>query len=174
MPGGAPVAELLCDYLLQALLQAHRSTSRQWGGNDSRPHRQTYFRHRLRAIRFLKEAGCPEVVAGTTITRQNADLLADMLAVVLGSGADSWGFHLMTPEGRAGEHRDLLPTPRQLRRAAQFGRRLRSLFHVEMDNEWGSAGGDDCYYRDEPFVCGAGRFSCVVSSTGEVMPCTIA
>ena len=126
----------------------------------------------LRAIRVLKEAGCPEVVAGTTITRQNADLLADMLAVVLGSGADSWGFHLMTPEGRAGEHLDMLPTPRQLRRAAQFGRRLRSLFHVEMDNEWGSAGGDDCFYRDETFVCGAGRFSCVISSTGEVMACT--
>jgi radical SAM protein with 4Fe4S-binding SPASM domain len=126
----------------------------------------------LRAIRALKDTGVAEVVAGTTITRRNADLLADMLAVVLGTGVDSWGFHLMTPEGRAGEHRDLLPTLRQLRRVAQFGRRLRSLFHVEMDNEWGSAGADDCFYRDEAFSCGAGRFSCVVSATGEVMPCT--
>jgi radical SAM protein with 4Fe4S-binding SPASM domain len=49
---------------------------------------------------------------------------------------------------------------------------LRSLFHVELDNEWGSAGADDCFYRDDPFVCGAGRHSCVVSATGEVMPCT--
>jgi radical SAM protein with 4Fe4S-binding SPASM domain len=126
----------------------------------------------LRAIRLLKETGCDEVVAGTTINRQNADLLADMLADVLASGADSWGFHLMTPEGRAGEHLDLLATPSQLRRVAAFGRRLRSLFHVELDNEWGSAGGEDCFYRDEPFMCGAGRFTCVVSSTGEVMPCT--
>jgi radical SAM protein with 4Fe4S-binding SPASM domain len=126
----------------------------------------------LRAIRALKEAGCGEVVAGTTINRDNADLLADMLANVLGSGADSWGFHLMTPEGRAGEHRELLATPTQLRRVAAFGRRLRSLFHVELDNEWGSAGAEDCFYRDEPFACGAGRFTCVVSATGEVMPCT--
>jgi radical SAM protein with 4Fe4S-binding SPASM domain len=126
----------------------------------------------LRAIEALKRTGCREVVAGTTITRENADLLADMLPDVLGSGADSWGFHLMTPEGRAGQHTDLLPTPHQLRRVAAFGRRMRSLFHVELDNEWGSAGADDCFYRDEPFLCGAGRISCVVSATGEVMPCT--
>src|SRR5262249_30325575 len=58
----------------------------------------------LRAIRALREAGCPEVVAGTTINRDNADLLADMLPAVLASGAHSWGFHLMTPEGRANGH----------------------------------------------------------------------
>jgi radical SAM protein with 4Fe4S-binding SPASM domain len=126
----------------------------------------------LRAIRALRALGVPEVVAGTTINRDNADLLADMLAVVLGSGAHSWGFHLMTPEGRAGAHRDLLATTAQLRRVASFGRRLRSLFHVELDNEWGSAGEEDCFYRDSPFHCGAGRISCVVSATGEVMPCT--
>jgi radical SAM protein with 4Fe4S-binding SPASM domain len=126
----------------------------------------------LRAISALKKAGVAEVVAGTTINRQNADLLADMLPTVLESGADSWGFHLMTPEGRAGEHEDLLPTIRQLRRVAAFGRRLRSYFHVEFDNEWGSAGDQDCFYRDIPFMCGAGRFACVVSATGEVMPCT--
>jgi radical SAM protein with 4Fe4S-binding SPASM domain len=126
----------------------------------------------LGAIRALKRAGCPEVVAGTTITRDNADLLADLLPIVLASGADSWGFHLMTPEGRAGQNRHLLPTLRQLRRAAAFGRRVRAYFHVELDNEWGGAGGDDCFYRDDPFLCGAGRVSCVVSAAGEVMPCT--
>jgi radical SAM protein with 4Fe4S-binding SPASM domain len=134
--------------------------------------REGSFDAALRAIRALKRADCPEVVAGTTITRANADLLADMVPIVLESGADSWGFHLMTPEGRAGAHLDLLPTPGQLRRVAAFGRRLRALFHVELDNEWGSAGADDCFYRDDPFVCGAGRHSCVVSATGEVMPCT--
>lgn len=126
----------------------------------------------LAALRALKRAGCPEVVAGTTINRENADLLADLFPIVLDSGADSWGFHLMTPEGRAQEHRELLPTPRQLRRVAAFARRLRAVFHVELDNEWGSAGTDDCFYRDSSFQCGAGRTSCVVSATGEVMPCT--
>lgn len=126
----------------------------------------------LRAISALKRAGCPEVVAGTTVTRDNADLLADMVATVLASGADSWGLHLVTPEGRAGEHPELLATPAQLRRVAGFARRLRTVFRVELDNEWGSAGDEDCFYRDGPFLCGAGRFSCVVSATGEVMPCT--
>jgi radical SAM protein with 4Fe4S-binding SPASM domain len=126
----------------------------------------------VRAIKALKEAGCAEVVAGTTITRENADLLADMVPTILASGADSWGFHLMTPEGRGNENRHLLATPRQLRRVAQFGRRMRSVFHVELDNEWGSAGEDDCFYRDSHFMCGAGRFTCVISANGEVMPCT--
>jgi radical SAM protein with 4Fe4S-binding SPASM domain len=134
--------------------------------------REGSFDAALRAIVALRDAGVPEVVAGTTINRDNADLLADMLGVVLGSGAHSWGFHLMTPEGRAGAHRDLLATPAQLRRVASFGRQLRSLFHVELDNEWGSAGDEDCFYRDDSFHCGAGRASCVVSATGEVMPCT--
>jgi radical SAM protein with 4Fe4S-binding SPASM domain len=140
--------------------------------HDSFRGRAGSFDAALRAIAALKRAGCPEVVAGTTITRANADLLADLLPDVLASGADSWGFHLMTPEGRAGRHLDLLPTPRQLRRVAALGRRFRSLFHVELDNEWGSAGADDPFYRDSAFVCGAGRFSCVVSAGGEVMPCT--
>lgn len=126
----------------------------------------------LAAIRTLKQAGCPEVVAGTTITRANADLLVDLFPAVLASGADSWGFHLMTPEGRAGRNLHLLATTEQLRRVAALGRRLRSVFHVELDNEWGSAGADDWLYRDDRFRCGAGRFSCVVSATGEVMPCT--
>jgi radical SAM protein with 4Fe4S-binding SPASM domain len=126
----------------------------------------------IRAIKALKHIGVPEVVAGTTINRQNADLLADLAGDVFASDADSWGFHLMTPEGRASEHTELLPTPRQLRRVAGFGRRLRAVFHVELDNEWGGAGRDDAFYRDTPFTCGAGRFSCVVSATGDVMPCT--
>ncbi len=125
-----------------------------------------------RAIRLLKDAGVPEVVAGMTVTRGNADLVADMLPMIIGTGADSWGLHLMTPEGRAGEHRELLATPAQLRRVAAFARRARSVFHIELDNEWGGAGDDDCYYRDDPFICGAGRFSCVVAVDGELMPCT--
>lgn len=126
----------------------------------------------LGAMRALKDAGVREVVAGTTVHRDNADLLTAMAPDVLSSAADAWGLHLMTPEGRANEHRDLLPTPAQLRRVASFARRMRAVFRVELDNEWGSARDDDCFYRDNAFVCGAGRFSCVVSATGEVMPCT--
>mgnify|MGYP002622669470 CR=1 FL=1 len=126
----------------------------------------------LRAMQLLKDAGCGEVVAGTTVTRGNADLLADVANVVLQSAADSWGLHLVTPEGRAGDHAEILPTPTQLRRVAAFARRMRNVMRVELDNEWGSACDEDCYYRDDAFMCGAGRFSCVVSATGEVMPCT--
>jgi radical SAM protein with 4Fe4S-binding SPASM domain len=126
----------------------------------------------IRAMRALKRIGVSEVVAGTTINRENADLLADMVDDVFASGADSWGLHLMTPEGRAREHLELLPTPRQLRRIAGFARRLRAVFKVELDNEWGGAGRDDPFYRDNAFACGAGRISCVISATGDVMPCT--
>lgn len=126
----------------------------------------------VRAIGALRASGCPEVVAGTTVTRDNADHLVDLLPAVLDSGAHSWGLHLVTPEGRAGRHPELRPTPDQLRRVAGLARRLRGAMRVELDNEWGSAGADDCFYRDDPFVCGAGRISCVVSATGEVMPCT--
>jgi radical SAM protein with 4Fe4S-binding SPASM domain len=130
------------------------------------------FDRAIAAIASLKRVGVREVVCGTTINRENADLLADLAPAVLASEADSWGFHLMTPEGRASGRPELLATPHQLRRAAAFGRRLRAVFHVELDNEWGSAGADEPFYRDEPFLCGAGRFSCVISATGEVMPCT--
>lgn len=126
----------------------------------------------LAAVRLLKQLGCPEVVIGTTITRDNADLVADMFPIVAGSGADSWGFHLFAPEGRGQDHLGLFPTEAQLRRVAAFARRRRPLFSIELCNEWGSAGDDDIFYRDSPFLCGAGRISCVVSATGEVMPCT--
>ncbi len=126
----------------------------------------------VRAIRTLRDAGVDEVVAGTTITRDNADLVADTLPYVVDSGATSWGLHLFAPEGRGEEHRALFPHPDQLRRVAAFARRKRAHFHVELDNEWGSAGDADLLYRDQPFLCGAGRITCVVSATGELMPCT--
>ncbi len=124
------------------------------------------------AMQALKELGVEEVVAGTTVTRQNSDLLVDLMPLVAASSADSWGLHLVAPEGRAGAH--LLPTPEQLQRVAQMARRLRSFMRVELDNEWGGAEGDDLLYRDTIFSCGAGRFSCVVHATGEVTACTTA
>jgi radical SAM protein with 4Fe4S-binding SPASM domain len=126
----------------------------------------------LDAARVLKDAGVREVVLGTTITRRNADRVADLLSIVAASRADAWGLHLFAPEGRGAEHEDLIPTRDQLRRVASFARRARALVRVELDNEWGGAGDDDAFYRDRPFFCGAGRFTCVVTSTGEVVPCT--
>jgi MoaA/NifB/PqqE/SkfB family radical SAM enzyme len=126
----------------------------------------------LQAAEVLSDAGCGEVVLGTTVTRDNADLLADLFQHVVGSRADSWGLHLFAPEGRGHDHRELFPTPAQLRRVAAFARRRRGLFPIELCNEWGSAGDDDLYYRDAPFACGAGSISFVVSATGDVLPCT--
>ncbi len=126
----------------------------------------------LAALRDLRTWGAPEVIAGTTVTRENADLVADLYPTVRASGADGWGLHLFAPEGRGEAHRALVPTPAQLRRVAAFAERVRAEFPVELDNEWGGAGPDDWRYRDTPFLCGAGRLSCVVGPTGEVMPCT--
>jgi radical SAM protein with 4Fe4S-binding SPASM domain len=134
--------------------------------------RKGSFDDAMEAISLLRQAGCPEVVAGTSITRHNADMLADMLPIIIDSDADSWGLHLTTPEGRAAGRPDMLPKAAQLRRVAAFARRMRAVFHIELDDEWGGAGGDDFFYRDDRFMCGAGRFSCVVSATGELMPCT--
>ncbi|MCC5828904.1 MAG: radical SAM protein [Phycisphaeraceae bacterium] len=130
------------------------------------------FDRALEAVAMLKTLPGVEVVIGTSLHRDNADLLADMLPIVMESGADSWGLHLVTPEGRASEHGRLLATPGQLRRAAVFARQFRSLFRIELDNEWGSAGEDDCFYREGRFFCGAGRIACVVAADGCVMPCT--
>lgn len=124
------------------------------------------------AIRFLVSSGVPEVVAGMTITRENADRIPEVLSTVIDSGAHGLGLHLLTPEGRGDAIRHLVPSPGQLRRVAALARRLRGFMCVELDNEWGSAGALDPLYRDDAFVCGAGRWSCVVTPTGDVMPCT--
>jgi MoaA/NifB/PqqE/SkfB family radical SAM enzyme len=140
--------------------------------HDSFRGRTGSFDTALEAIRILKEIGGFEVVAGTVVNRLNAELLADVFPIVRASGADSWGLHLIAPEGRGLEHRGLLPTGAQLSRVARFARRSRAVFRVEMDNEWGSAGADDPFYRSQPFMCGAGRTTCVVAANGDVMPCT--
>ncbi|MCB9831089.1 MAG: radical SAM protein [Planctomycetes bacterium] len=130
------------------------------------------FARAMEAIAILREIGVREVVAGTTVHRGNADLLDRMLPHFLASGAQAWGLHLVTPEGRAGEQTGIRPSAAQLRRVAAFARRARAFIRVELDNEWGSAGELDPLHRDSSFLCGAGRISAVVSATGELMPCT--
>ncbi|MEZ4319988.1 MAG: radical SAM protein [Myxococcota bacterium] len=135
--------------------------------------REGSHRDALRALRWLADhTSCPQVVVGTVVNRLNADRLADMEADVRASGASSWGLHLFAPEGRGASHRALFPTAGQLQRAAAFARRKRSALHVELDNEWGSAGPLDPFYRDHPFLCGAGRFTVVVGADGAIAPCT--
>lgn len=130
----------------------------------------------LRAVELLGEIargqGDAQVVIGTTVTSRNADHLPDMVEDVLASEADGWGLHLFAPEGRGAEHTELLPSPGQLRRVARLARRWRQWLDVELDNEWGSAGDQDPFYRDQPFLCGAGRVSCVVAVDGSIVPCT--
>ena len=132
------------------------------------------FRAALDAVAFLRanaDDGA-QVVIGTTVTSRNADLLADMAGTVMDSGAHAWGLHLFAPEGRGAAHTALLPRPAQLRRVAQLARRLRRRMDVDLDNEWGSAGTRDPFYRDQPYLCGAGRFTCVVGVDGAIVPCT--
>ncbi len=143
------------------------------GVHDKFRGRSGSYRDALAAIDLLRsDTDCPEVVAGTTVTSMNADLLAEMFDVVAGSGAHGWGLHLFVPEGRGAEHRALVPTSQQLRRVAAFARRRRRVIDVDLDDEWGSAGAEDPFYREQPFLCGAGRFTCVVGADGEVFPCT--
>jgi len=117
--------------------------------------------NRLRRVRRRHHGDAPERRPGRR-----------PVPIVAKSGADSWGLHLFAPEGRGAEHLALFPTPEQLRRVAAFARRKRAEFHVELCNEWGSAGEDDRHYRDQPLLCGAGRISCVIGASGEVLPCT--
>lgn len=140
--------------------------------HDSFRGREGSFDSALRSVRILKDAGCPQVVIGTSVGRQNADAVFDLWPTVRASGADSWGLHLVTPEGRAGDDSRLLATSAQLRRVAAFVRSRRAYFPITLDNEWGSAGTQDPHYRDQAFFCGAGRVSCVVSARGDVFPCT--
>lgn len=130
------------------------------------------FDRALEAIRMLRDLGVREVIAGTTVRRDNADHLGDLEPIVRESGAHGWGLHLVTPEGRAGSRAELRPTAGQIRRTARLAHVLRARFKVDLDNEWGSAGRLDPLYRDGDFFCGAGRSTCVVGATGEVFPCT--
>lgn len=134
--------------------------------------RQGSFDDAMRAVEVLVEIGCPEVAVSTTVTRLNADHLVDLYPMVRATAAHAWGLHLFVPEGRGAAHRALLPSDDQLRRVAGFVRRKRREFNLELDNEWGGAGQDDLYYRETPFLCGAGRITCVVGVSGAVLPCT--
>ncbi len=123
------------------------------------------------AIRFYKSLGV-KVCAGTTVTSRNYDYLDETFHLVAAGGADQWGIHLLVPEGRAAERRDLFLSKTQLKRLIKFVAQKRRYFDVEMADEIGYLGYLEPLVRDLPLSCGAGRAQCVVLPDGEAVPCT--
>ena len=130
------------------------------------------FADALAAIRFYREIGVGEVVAGTTVTTRNFTHLAETFEEVVASGATRWGLHLLVPEGRAADNQSLFLSRRQLRGLLDFCATRRHYFPVEMADEIGYLGEEEPLVRSSPFFCGAGRTQCVILPDGEVVPCT--
>ncbi len=123
------------------------------------------------ALRYFAGLGA-RTAAGTTVTARNLAHLGETFGIVLGSGADAWGLHLLVPEGRAAGRPDLALSRREVRRLIDFAAAKRTWFPVTMADEIGYCGRLEPLLRDTPFYCGAGRSGCVVLPDGEVVPCT--
>ena len=130
------------------------------------------FEESLEAIRFFSSLEGCAVAAGTTVTSRNYGRLSETLGLVAGSGAGSWGIHLLVPEGRAKGRDDLFLSRRQLSGLLKFVAHKRNYFPVNMADEIGYCGDMEPLLRDVPLSCGAGRAQCVVLPDGEVVPCT--
>ena len=63
---------------------------------------------------FQSLAGC-DVTAGTTVTTANFPHLRETFQVVKESAADAWGIHLLIPEGRASNRKELFLSKRQMK-----------------------------------------------------------
>lgn len=126
----------------------------------------------MEAIRYFSSSiGC-EVTAGTTVTTHNYPLLEETFHIAANSGATAWGLHLLVPEGRAKERRELFLSRKQLKRLLPFVARKRHYFRVGLADEFGYCGDWEVLVRDVPLLCGAGRAQCVVLPSGDVVPCT--
>ena len=130
------------------------------------------FGEALQSIDYFANLSECGVAAGTTVTTRNFPYLDETFSIVLASSATSWGLHLLLPEGRARQRRDLFLRRAQLRRLLRFAAAKRSHFPVSMADEIGYCGLWEPMVRDTPFFCGAGRTHCVVLPDGEVVPCT--
>jgi len=126
----------------------------------------------MASIEFYKSLKNVRVCAGTTVTSRNYDYLDETFHLVVGSGADQWGIHMLVPEGRAAERQDLFLQRAQLKRLLKFVARKRQVFNVHMADEIGYLGMYEPLVREIPLTCGAGRSQCVVLPDGSVMPCT--
>ena len=130
------------------------------------------FRDAMASISYFAELSEHGVAAGTTVTTRNFPHLGETFGLVLESAATTWGLHLLVPEGRAGNRRDLFLDRQQLRHLIRFAAAKRNHFPVTMADEIGYCGLWEPLLRDTPFFCGAGRMHCVVLPDGEVVPCT--
>lgn len=130
------------------------------------------FEEALRAVRLFKEMTRGDVACGTTVTRRNLSLLDETLRIVMGSGADLWGLHLVFPEGNASGKPELMLSRKELGRLIQYAADRRVHFPVTLGDELGYCGQWEPLLRDEPFFCAAGRAQCVVLPDGHVVPCT--
>lgn len=126
----------------------------------------------LEAVSYFGRLVPDGVCAGTTVTAFNIDHLPATFGLVLGSGATSWGLHLLVPEGRAAARPDLDLSVDQQRWLLRFTAEKRQHFAVNLADEIGFCGPFEPLVRDQPFFCGAGRAGCVVLPDGEVVPCT--
>lgn len=138
--------------------------------NRFRGHAESYDQA-IESIGYFASFGI-EVAAGTTVTSRNYDLLGETFSIVLSSGASRWGLHLLVPEGRAADRKELFLSCSQLKGLLAFATDKRKYFSVTMADEIGYCGGWEPLVRDAPFFCGAGRAGCVVLPDGEVVPCT--
>lgn len=129
------------------------------------------FDEALRALELFRSLGS-STSAGTTVTSLNYRHLGETFGIVARSAAQSWGLHLVVPEGRAARRKDLLLNRRQLRSLIRFVAARRSIFPVSMADEIGYLGDIEPLVRDEPLRCGAGRAQCVILPDGSVVPCT--
>ncbi len=126
----------------------------------------------LNSLRFF--AGLPTTVvcAGTTVSTVNYPYLDETFALVRQSSAHRWGIHLLIPEGRARQRKDLFLRTTQLRKLLKFVALKRAEFPVSLCDEMGRVGQWEPLVRDEVFFCGAGRTLCAVWPDGSVMPCS--
>lgn len=134
--------------------------------------RKGSFRQCLRALAYFKDVTSGSVAAGTTLHSHNFDFLTETFALVVESGATSWGVHLTFPEGKARGRPEFHLSKRQLRKLLVFVARARKSFPVILADEIGYTGDLEPEVRAAPFFCGAGRAQCVVLSDGEVVPCS--
>lgn len=134
--------------------------------------RRGAFRESLESIRFFKSLPGTRVCAGTTLTSRNFPHIEETFLLAAAGGADSWGLHLLVPEGRAASRRDLFLSRAQIKKLLRFAAAKRHYFPVEMADEIGYVGAWEPLVRDAPLLCGAGRAQCVVLPDGSVVPCT--
>lgn len=124
------------------------------------------------AIRFFAAIPNVTVCAGTTLTTVNVPHLGATYSLVREIGAHRWGIHLLIPEGRAHNRKDLFPTRSQLRKTLEFVAGKRREFPVSLCDEMGFAGEWEPLVRSETFFCAAGRAMCAILPDGSVMPCS--